>query len=466
MKIQFLGANRQVTGSRYLIEGGGLRLLVDCGMFQERAFTARNWESSPIPPETIDYLLLTHAHLDHCGLIPKLVADGFDKPILTTGPSRELAEIILTDSAHIQEEDAKYKRKRHAREGRTVAHPVVPLYTAEDVEQTLRLVRATEYSKPVTLNDNVSVTFHDAGHILGSAMLELKINENGESRTVIFSGDVGQCDKPIIRDPTMLDHADYIVMESTYGDRDHKKTEAVEDQLCDVINNAVAAGGNILIPTFAVERAQELMYHLGRLLYDDRIPNLMAFLDSPMAVNVTDVFRRHRYCMDAEAHAILDSGEELLRFPGLKLVRSTAESKAINRINGSCIIMAGSGMCTAGRIKHHLVKNVSRPECTVVIVGYQANGTLGRQLVEGKRSVRIHGEEREVNATIEQIHGFSAHADRAGLLSWLGNFKNAPRRVFLSHGEESCAEKLANEIRSKWGWSVEVPEYKDECMLS
>ncbi len=466
MNIQFLGANRQVTGSRYLIEGGGLRLLVDCGMFQERAFTKRNWESSPVPPDTIDYLLLTHAHLDHSGLIPKLVAEGFDKPILTTAPSVELAEIILSDAAHIQEEDAKYKIKRHKREGRKPAHPVVPLFTAEDVDRALHLFRATEYSKPVQLNENVSVTFHDAGHILGSAMLELKIKENGLSRTVIFSGDIGQCDKPIIRDPTMLDHADYIVMESTYGDRDHGKTEAVEDQLCDVVNNAVAAGGNIIIPTFAVERAQELMYHLGRLMSEKRIPHLMAFLDSPMAVNVTDVFRRHRYCMDEEAHAILDAGEELLRFPGLNLVRSTAESKAINRIKGSCIIMAGSGMCTAGRVKHHLVNNVSSPECTVVIVGYQANGTLGRRLVQGDSPVRIHGREHEVNATIEQIHGFSAHADRAALLKWLGNFGTAPKRIFLSHGEESGAEKLASEIRAKWGWTVDVPEYQDRHELT
>ena len=420
MRIQFLGAARQVTGSRYLLEAEGLRLLVDCGYFQERAFLGRNWEPSPVPAE------------DHCGLLPKLVSEGFAGTILTTAASKDLAEIILYDSAHIQEEDAAYKRKRHRREGRTGPHPVKPLYSVEDVQATVPLFKAAVYNQPTPLNDNVTVTFRDAGHILGSAMVELAVRRDGATRTVVFSGDVGQWDKPIVRDPSVFERADYVVMESTYGGRAHDDARAVEDQLCEIINATVAAGGNLVIPTFAVERAQELMYHIGGLVREKRVPQLIAFLDSPMAVNVTEVFRRHRECMDAEAIELLESGERLMQFPGCNLIRTVGESKAINRIKGSCIIMAGSGMCTAGRIKHHLVNNVSRPESTLVFVGYQARGTLGRELVEGRKVVRIHGVRHKVKARVAQIHGFSAHADQSGLLKWLGYLRQPPRRVFLT----------------------------------
>jgi metallo-beta-lactamase family protein len=465
MKLSFLGAARQVTGSCYLLEAGGLRILVDCGMYQERAYLERNWERLPASPATLDYLLLTHAHLDHSGLIPKLVGDGFAGPIVTTAASAELAEIILTDAGKIQEEDAAYKRKRHAREGRTSPRPVVPLYTGEDVKAALPLFEAVGYSEPRQLNDQVTVTFHDGGHILGSAMVELGVRQNGESRTLIFSGDVGQWDKPIIRDPSVFDRADYVVTESTYGARDHQPVGDLETQLADVINATVKDGGNIIIPTFAVERAQELVYHIGELLRENRIPNLMIFLDSPMAVNVTEVFRRHHDCMDEEALEILESGDRLFKYPGLNLVRKTSESKAINRIRGSCIIMAGSGMCTAGRIKHHLVRNIGRPESTIVFVGYQAPGTLGREIVDGQQEVRILGTHHQVKARVAEIHGFSGHADRSGLLKWLGHLKSAPRKVFVTHGEESAANNLAGEIRSRWGWPTEVPSYQDEREL-
>ncbi len=465
MKLRFLGAARQVTGSCYLLEAAGLRLLIDCGMYQERAFLERNWESLPVAPDSVDFLLLTHAHLDHCGLIPKLVGDGFSGPILTTPASTELAEIILTDAGHIQEEDAAYKRKRHAREGRTGPHPAVPLYTGQDVKAALPLFRPARYGQPCELNEHLTVTFHDGGHILGSSMIELAVRGDGQTRTIVFSGDVGQWDKPLVRDPSVFSRADYVVVESTYGARDHDPAADLADQLAEVVNTTVDAGGNIVIPTFAVERAQELVYFIGELLREDRIPNLMIFLDSPMAVNVTEVFRRHRECMDQEALAILESGEHLFRYPGLKLVRKTSESKAINRIRGSCIIMAGSGMCTAGRVKHHLVRNIGRPESTIVFVGYQAGGTLGREIVDGRSAVRIHGVQRQVKARIAQIHGFSAHADRAGLLRWLGHLEAAPRRVFITHGEEDAATHLAGEIRSKWGWAVEVPHYQDEHQL-
>ncbi len=460
MKIQFLGATRQVTGSCYFLEAGGLRLLIDCGMFQERAHLGRNWEPLPVQPSSIDCVLLTHAHLDHSGLIPRLVAAGFGGSILTTGASRDVAKIILTDSARIQSEDARFKKKRHRREKRKSRYPVVPLYRSSDVTAAMNLFRDVAYGKSVRLNDHVSATFRDAGHILGSAMVELTVSEDGKQRTIVFSGDIGQNDKPIIRDPAMIERADYVVMESTYGGRHHAESGAVEDQLCDVINETVAAGGNLVVPTFAVERAQELVYYVGDLLAEDRIPHLMVFLDSPMAVNVTGVFRAHRECLDAEAMERVSGGKPLFRFPGLKLVRHSRESKAINRINGTCIIMAGSGMCTAGRIKHHLVKNVSRPESTILFCGYQANGTLGRQLVEGKPEVRIHGAQYDVRAKIRQVHGVSAHADHGDLLAWLGHLAQPPRRVFLTHGEESSANALATDIKARLGCAVEVPAYE------
>jgi len=276
---------------------------------------------------------------------------------------------------------------------------------------------------------------------------------------------MGQWDRPIVRDPTLFEHADYVVMESTYGDRVHDDTEAVEDQLADVINQTVDAGGNILIPTFAIERAQELLYYIGGLVRADRIPHLMAFLDSPMAVEVTEVFRRHSKGMDEEALELLESGHRLFGFPRLQLVRKAHDSKAINRIRGSCIILAGSGMCTAGRIKHHLVRNISRPESAIIFVGYQARGTLGREIVDGARVVRIHGSWHPVEARIEEIHGLSAHADRDDMLRWLGHLKDPPRRVFLTHGEQHGSDKLAEQIRSRWKWSVEVPDYREEIEL-
>ena len=459
MKLRFFGATRHVTGSCFLLEAAGLRLLIDCGMFQEREHLAKNWETLPVPPQDIHYLLLTHAHLDHSGLIPRVVRAGFQESILATRATADLAKIVLHDTAHIQEEDAAFKRKRHGRQKRRGPYPVVPLYTADDVDAALPLFRSVGYGESTRLNDDVAVTFHDAGHILGSAMIELTVKETGQSRTVIFSGDIGQWDKPIIRDPTLFEHADYVVMESTYGGRDHQHAGELDDQLCAVINETVKAGGNIVIPTFAIERAQELMYHIRRLVLDGRIPDLLVFLDSPMAASVTDVFRRHRECMDEEALRMAAGDGDLFRFPGLQFTRDVSESKAINRIQGSCIIMAGSGMCTAGRVKHHLVNNISRPNSTIIFVGYQASNTLGRHIVDGKPVVRIHGEQREVRARIELIHGLSAHADQRGLLKWIGNLKSPPREVFLAHGDEDEATALASRIQSDFGWKATVPEY-------
>jgi metallo-beta-lactamase family protein len=464
MKLRFLGATKQVTGSRYLVSCGGIRVLVDCGMFQEREHLKRNWADSPVSPDSVDFLLLTHAHLDHCGLIPRFVAQGFDKPIVMTAATRDLAEIVLRDAAAIQEEDAAFKKGRHEREGRTGPHPVKPLFTKDDVERSLPLFRIISYGQTLELNDQVRVRYHDAGHILGAAQVEVEVEDNGGRRTIVFSGDLGPRGKPIVHDPAALERADFVVMESTYGDREHIDGGNIEDQLAEIINDTVKRGGNILIPTFAIERAQDLMFYLGRLVHQGRIPNLLVFLDSPMAVDVTEVFRSYEELMNEPIRKRLAQGRPMFEFPGLHLVRSVAESKGINKIRGSCIVLAGSGMCTAGRIKHHLVKNVSRPESTVVFTGYQAYGTLGRELVDGKNMVRIQGQQHVVRAAVKQIYGLSAHADQSELLEWVGRF-DSPRKVFLTHGEAEATSALAEAIRSRYGLSVEVPEYLGEYEL-
>jgi metallo-beta-lactamase family protein len=459
MKIRFLGANRQVTGSKYVLEVGTSQIMIDCGMFQEREFAARNWEPFPMPPDSIDKMLLTHVHIDHSGLIPKFVHDGFEATILATRPTVDLADIVLRDSANIQEEDAAYKKKRHRKEGRRSAHPEIPLYTSADVDKTLPLFAPVEYGKSMEVAPGIAATFHDAGHILGSAMIEIQAREAGQNRRIIFSGDIGQTGKPFVQDPTRFDQADYVVMESTYGNRDHEPLEDIPNKLCDIINQTVKRGGNLVIPTFAVERAQELMYYISQLVFANKIPDIPVFLDSPMAVDVTEVFRAHRQYLDEDTRKMINSDRPPLRFPGLRLVRSVEDSKAIKEQSGSSIIMAASGMCNAGRIKHHLRSNIGRPESTILFVGYQANGTLGRIILEGIPEVRIHGSMYKVRARIAKINGMSAHADRTGLLHWLGHLKTKPRKVFLCHGEEQAAMSLAQQISEGLGFDVQVPQY-------
>ena len=462
MKIKFLGANQQVTGSCSLLETETARVLVDCGLYQEREFLARNWDPFPVDPDTIDMLLLTHVHLDHCGLIPKFVREGFSGPILLTSPSEALLPIVLLDSARIHEEDASYKKKRHKREGRKGPYPEIPLYTVKDAERALRLAQGVPYNKSIPLKDQWEVRFHDAGHILGSAIIEVIVREKGRQETVLFSGDIGQWNRPLMKDPAVFDHADYIVMETTYGNRDHEEPEDVDRLLCEIINETVERGGNVVIPTFAIERAQELLFHLGRLSRQNRIPYLMTFLDSPMALDVTEVFVQYQDSLDKDVLKLLKEGKEPYGFPGLRLTRTTVESKSINSIRGSTIIMAGSGMCTGGRIKHHLVHNISRPESTVLFVGYQARGTLGRQILDGKPEVRIHGKSYPVRAKIEQIQGFSAHAGQQDLFRWLDAFRSPPARLFLVHGEKESSHSLSDLIRRKKGWKVTTPRYSDE----
>jgi metallo-beta-lactamase family protein len=465
VKIKFLGAAQQVTGSSYLLEAGGIRIIVDCGLYQEREYLSRNWDPFPVPPAHIDYIILTHVHLDHCGLVPKLVQEGFSGQILTTEASSEMLEIVLMDSAEIQEEDAAYKKKRHKKEKREGPYPVIPLYTIKDAQKTFPLVKNVPYNALYPLNDKVMMRLHDAGHILGAAMVEIIIDEKNGRTRIIFSGDIGQWNKPLVRDPSVFEQADYVVMESTYGDRNHEDYGGAESLLRDAILETIHAGGNILIPTFAIERAQEVMYCLSRLARKDQIPYLMMFLDSPMAVDITHVFERHKKYLDEEARSLFERGQSPFSFPGLRLVHSVAQSKSINSIRGSCVIMAGSGMCTGGRIKHHLVQNISREESTVLFVGYQANGTLGRLILDGTPEVRIHGQMYPVKAKIRQIQGFSAHADRDALLKWVGFFKSSPQRLFITHGEKKAAFSIAEAIKSKFNWPVSVPEYLQEWSL-
>jgi metallo-beta-lactamase family protein len=466
VKLQFLGAARQVTGSQYYVEAADARLLVDCGMYQERAYLDRNWAPSPVRLRDLDALLLTHAHVDHCGLAPKLVQEGFHGPIITTYASADLVEIVLRDAAQIQVEDAAFKEKRHRKEGRFGVRPPKPLYTMHDVDRTLPLLESVPYGQPIRITDRVHAVFHDAGHILGSAMIELRVKENDATRRLLFTGDLGQTDKPIVRDPSILTEADYIVMESTYGDRDHETFEPVESQLQKVIVETIGAGGKLIIPIFAIERAQELIYYFAELLRDRRIPDVPVFLDSPMAAEVTEVFRHHRECFDADAQERVAAGESLFRFPSLHVVHGVEESKKLNDMKGPAVIMATSGMCTAGRIKHHLAQHIGDPASTILFVGYQSQGTLGRQILDGDREVRIHGISRLVRARVHQIQGISGHADRTGLLRWLSAFQRPPREVFITHGEEQGALALAEQIRQQFGWDVVVPEYRQTVVLN
>jgi metallo-beta-lactamase family protein len=465
IKLQFLGAAQNVTGSRHLLEANGTRILVDCGLYQERQFQARNWEPFNVPPNSIDAVLLTHAHLDHCGLLPKLAKDGFKGKIYCTDATAEIARIILLDSAHLQEEDARFKLKRHKREGRKGRFPVVPLYTTADAEACFPQFSPVKYKKSIQISPGVEATFCDAGHVLGSSIIKVKVSQDGQDRTVLFSGDVGRPHRPIVRDPVLVDEADYILVESTYGDRVHQGPEDTKKMIAEVINSTKEAGGNIIVPSFALERSQEVLYYINELLLENAIPPLTVFLDSPMAARITKVFQRHREMFDEEMTEFVENHESPFNFPGLKIVGTTEESKAINHIKGTIMVIAGSGMCTGGRIKHHLVNNITKPENTIMFVGYQAVGTLGRRIVNGEKEVRILGQNYPVNAKVVRINGFSAHADKDELLEWLSGLKRPPKKLFVVHGESDSAHHFADYISQKTGWQVAVPAYQHEVVL-
>ena len=463
--LKFLGAARSVTGSCYLLEVSDRRIMVDCGYYQERDFKHRNWDPLPESPASIDAVLLTHAHLDHCGLLPKLVRDGFKGHIYCTGPSADIAKVIMRDSAKIQEEDAKYKARRHAKEGRKSPYPPVPVYKMEDAEAVEPLLRTIDFGQTVDLGNGVEAEFHIAGHILGSAMITVSTEVKGERRSVLFSGDVGRFGSPLVKDPTLGLEADYVICESTYGNREHEDAESIPGKLEKIINETVASGGNIIIPSFAVERTQEVLYRLSLLLREGRIPQLPTYVDSPMAIKVTEIFQKHTELFDADAAELLREGKHPCDFPGLQMSRTAQESKAINNLRDSAIIIAGSGMCTGGRIKHHLVRDISDPEHTVLFVGYQAVATLGRQILEGADEVRILGMPRPVAARIEKINGFSGHGDRNELLKWLKSLKREPKHVFLTHGEPRASEPFSELIGESLGWDRSIPDYLDEVEL-
>ncbi|MCP4452813.1 MAG: MBL fold metallo-hydrolase [Planctomycetes bacterium] len=464
MKLRFLGATQNVTGSRYVLEAKGRKFLVDCGLYQERQFRDRNWDPFAVPAAEIDAVLLTHAHLDHCGLLPKLVKEGFSGPIYCTPATADIARIVLADAGRLQLEDAKYKAKRHKREGRTGPNPIVPLYTPQDADAVFPMFKTFKYDQAVTLADGIEAVFQDAGHILGASSVRISVSENGRTRTVLFSGDIGQWDRPIIEDPSPFNEADYVLCESTYGDRLHGPSANIKQELCDVLTRTQEAGGNVVIPSFAVERCQEVLYYLNELLLEGCVKSMLVFVDSPMAVRVTRIFKKHPELFDDEMVDRVEDGLSPFELPGLNLVRTRKESQAINQIRGSAIIIAGSGMCTGGRIKYHLRSNITRPESTLLFVGYQAVGTLGRRIVGGEKEVRILGKKYPVKADVKQITGFSAHADRDELLKWLKVLKQ-PRHVFITHGEESVSASFAEYVHKETGWKTSVPMHGDEVIL-
>lgn len=457
MNITFLGAAREVTGSCFLVETSDARFLIDCGMIQGgHEASLRNRKPFAFDPESIDFVLLTHAHIDHSGLLPKLTRAGFRGPIHTTAATADLLQVMLPDSAHIQESDAE-RAKRQGKSARTGREALTPLYTLNDAQDCLRHVRPIDYDRMLAPGTGVRCRFRDAGHILGSAIIEVWTIENGQTTKLVFSGDLGQPGRPILRDPTPIEETDILVIESTYGDRTHKDLTATEAELIEIVERTLDRG-NVIVPAFAVGRTQEVIYHLHRLTREGRMRNLNVFVDSPMASEVTRITRQHMELFDENAtdlagwHAL---GKDL---PLLHFTESVEESMALNQIRSGAIIISASGMCTAGRIKHHLRHNLPRRECSVMITGFQAQGTLGRRLVDGADRVRIFGHDIPVHAAVHTVGGLSAHADQPALLAWVANFRKPPAQTFVVHGEASAAQVLAERLRAESGGDVTVPE--------
>ena len=463
VKLSFHGANQTVTGSCHLLECNGVRILVDCGLYQgEYDEYKRNSEDFGFDPVSIDVLLLTHAHLDHCGRIPLLVQKGFCGEIITTAASRELAKLIMLDSAGLQEEEARY-RTRRARRRNGQGKEYVPLYTVVDALASMDYFgRNAEYEKPIRIADGVDATFFDAGHILGSASIAVDVNQSGARRRVVFSGDIGSGGHPILREPQAIPDSDVVVMETTYGDRPHKQLEPSIDEFYEAINATMERGGNVIIPTFALERAQELLFYLREGIERKMLPvNLSVFLDSPMAISATKIFRRHPTFFNAELLEMMSGGNDPFQFRGLHFCRDTAESMALNRVGGGAVILAGSGMCTGGRVVHHLKHNLWNENNSVVFVGFAAEGTLARRIIDGDEMVKVYGDEIRVRAQVHTINGFSAHADCNELLNW-HKTTGSPARTFLVHGEPKAMGKFAERLSHT---KVEIPALHSEYLI-
>ncbi len=445
MKLTFFGAAHAVTGSCHCLEVGGKKILLDCGLQQGRDQHDDN--ALPFAADYIDCVLVTHAHIDHSGRIPLLVKEGYRGPVFATRLTAELMRILLLDCAHIQESDTQWQNQKGKRAGQP---PVEPLYTVEDAEEALQYLRPVEYGEIFQVCEGVKARFTDAGHLLGSACVELWLTEGGREKKIVFSGDLGNRDQPIIRDPSYVEQADYVVMESTYGDRNHEPPESYTESLAQLIDEVFSRGGNVVIPSFAVGRTQELLYFIREIKERGLVksdPEFRVFVDSPLAAEATRIYSGDlRGYLDEEAIALVQGGENLFSFPGLTLTSTTEESRALNADPASKVIISSSGMCDAGRIRHHLKHNLWRPECAVVFVGYQAEGTLGRRLLEGAKSVRIFGEEIAVRARIVNFKGLSSHADRDHLLEWAERFDPAPEQVFVVHGDSQVTELFARTL--------------------
>jgi metallo-beta-lactamase family protein len=461
-KLQFLGAAQTVTGSRHLLDVDGYRVLIDCGLFQGlKELRLRNWEKFPINPASINAVILTHAHIDHTGYLPRLVREGFRGPVYATPASVELARILLPDSATLQEEEAAYAN----RSGYTKHAPALPLYTLRDASAALKLIQSVKYGKKVQLGKRLSFEFVEAGHIIGSAFANMEVRgTDGGITRVLATGDIGRYDEPILNDPQAVDETDYLILESTYGDREHPDVD-VKDQLAKVINDTAALGGHVLIPAFAVGRTQQLVYLLRELEDEKRIPILPVFVDSPMAVSATKLYLRHREDHDLDMDALVRANRNPLATNRFHLARTVSDSKAVSAQEEPSIVISASGMATGGRILHHLRKRIRDERNTILFVGFQAEGTRGRRLVDGEKEIRMFGELIPVRARIEQIESLSAHGDWREILRWLSGFKRAPKHVFLVHGEPRAALALETRIRERFGWEVSIPQYLDEVVL-
>ena len=457
MKIRFLGAARTVTGSCFQLIINGRQFLVDCGMHQGKDSYAVNREPFPFNPREIGAMFLTHAHIDHSGLIPRLVEKGFSGSIITTSATADLASVMLMDSAHIQEKDAEWLTKKSFRTGEDIVHD--PLYTTEDARAVIGLFDRKSYGKMGQLGKGLRYRFADAGHILGSGSLELWYQDGPSEKKIVFSGDIGKKNNPIINDPQHIESADYVVMESTYGDRLHKSMEESVNELAEAVRTTFSRGGNVIIPSFAVGRTQDILYILNRLVGQKRLGPIEIYVDSPLAEEATKIYLAHPEMYDEEALRMLKER----RTNGLKLhfTESVADSQKINSIRSGALIIAGSGMCEGGRIQHHLKHNLWRQECSVVFVGFQAEGTLGREIVEGAKKVPVLGEPIAVRSRIYTINGFSAHADRKELMEWIGGFGNKPE-VFIVHGEEAVALDFSETVGQKLGLITHVPHKGEE----